>query len=575
MDFLERTKNIPFEVKESKNERTIEGIGSTGALDRDNDRLLVDEWNLDTYKTNPIFLWGHDSWEPAIATVEEIKTEGGRLLFKARFPKAGISQKADEIYGLYKEKILKAFSVRFRSQKYIQNDDGGYDFKELELLEISAVNIPANPDATVLSVKNLKPETPKTEVKNMPEANATPEQVIMTPEQVEAKIKELATEIAKNTSEKNSAIFDETKKSYEAKIEALVKGLEALNLKLAEFEAARIADAEKGIGILKTAPAVISKHDDSTISKDFFKALRAGDYAALEKGKGLSEGTDEDGGYFVPDEFRNMVLETMVQGGVARREGTVIPMGGEKLELPEISSKPDGFWVSEGEVISEGQPAIGQLVLTAKLHGIIIPMTKQLLSDSKVPIAPLLGRTFAEKFGQAEDYQAFNGDGTVFTGILNNTDVTAGTVTMTATNTAFTDVTLGNLFDVLAAVPSTTLSFSKWFMSRTAWAAIKNMKSGDSYVFNPAEMTLLGFPVVFVDQMPSTSAISTNMLGFGQLRNIFFGDRERMSVMIADQATVGDVNLYERNMLAMRATERVAISIALGSTFALLKTAAA
>ena len=105
MDFLERTKNIPFEVKESKNERTVEGIGSTGVLDRDNDRLLVDEWNLDTYKTNPIFLWGHDSWEPAIATVKKSKQKAGDYYLRQGFRKLESHKKLMKFTGFTKRRF--------------------------------------------------------------------------------------------------------------------------------------------------------------------------------------------------------------------------------------------------------------------------------------------------------------------------------------------------------------------------------------------------------------------------------------------------------------------------------------
>jgi HK97 family phage major capsid protein len=73
----------------------------------------------------------------------------------------------------------------------------------------------------------------------------------------------------------------------------------------------------------------------------------------------------------------------------------------------------------------------------------------------------------------------------------------------------------------------------------------------------------------------SDSAISTVFMGFGDLRNIYIGDRRRISIALADQATVGTTNLYEKDMLALRVTERVAMAIALPQAFSVLKTAAA
>jgi HK97 family phage major capsid protein len=73
----------------------------------------------------------------------------------------------------------------------------------------------------------------------------------------------------------------------------------------------------------------------------------------------------------------------------------------------------------------------------------------------------------------------------------------------------------------------------------------------------------------------SDTAISTVFMGFGDLRNIYIGDRRRIAVALADQATVGSTNTFEEDMLAMRVTERIGMAIALPQAFAVLKTASA
>ena len=50
--------------------------------------------------------------------------------------------------------------------------------------------------------------------------------------------------------------------------------------------------------------------------------------------------------------------------------------------------------------------------------------------------------------------------------------------------------------------------------------------------------------------------------------------RTLCGVALADQATVGTNNLFEKDMIAIKATERVAITVAMPEAFAVLKTAA-
>ena len=580
MELLTLKKSLTAEIKADTDERTLTAIASTSNPDRDHDVLPSDGWNLKNFKKNPVMLYGHDSRDLPVATVTDIKQDGEKLVFKARFPKPGIHDFADKVYELYKDGILRAFSVRFSSKDYEKNDYGGLTFKKSELLEISAVTIPANAEALVQQVKQLKESDNDMADTKAPEKK---EEKVLTMEEVEAKIKEMTENMEKNATEKANALFEDTKKEYEETIKEQRKALEELNKRLNELKEAEKARAEaekiakeqekKEIGAMKKAPAVIEKHTDETRVKDYFMAMLNKDYAGL---KDLSEGTDKYGGYLVPNEFRNQILQIMGDGGVARREGTVINMSGDTLNIPRLDTKTAVSWTAESGTISSGTPEFGTVTLTAKKAALIVPVTSELFEDSAVNLQQILAGMFAEKIAEAEDTQAFTGDGTVFTGILEESDI--NTVTMGSGDTTFAKVALDDLFNLIAAVKQSVARNGKFFMHRTIWSTVKNMTdTNGNYVFNPTDQTLLGYPVVFSDDMNSISdtAISTVFMGFGDMRNIYIGDRRKISIALADQATVGTTNLYEEDMLALRVTERIGMAIALPQAFAVLKTASA
>ena len=50
--------------------------------------------------------------------------------------------------------MIGATSIGFRSRDFERNEEGGFDFKEIDLMEISMVRSPANPKAQVLSAKS-------------------------------------------------------------------------------------------------------------------------------------------------------------------------------------------------------------------------------------------------------------------------------------------------------------------------------------------------------------------------------------------------------------------------------------
>jgi HK97 family phage prohead protease len=132
--------------------RTVDFVISTAARDRDGDRIPLDAWRLDDFKRNPIVLFGHDAQRP-IAQALNVRRDGDALVATVQFPPSGVSELADETFGLIRAGVLRAASVGFRPiAPPIQNEFGGRDYPDVTLLEFSIVTIPANTEALRRSV---------------------------------------------------------------------------------------------------------------------------------------------------------------------------------------------------------------------------------------------------------------------------------------------------------------------------------------------------------------------------------------------------------------------------------------
>lgn len=142
-------KGLVKAIDESK--KTIEAFVSTFEHDRMDERF-DGEWKLDNYLKNPVVLWGHNHSLPPIGKaidigVHEINGKKG-LYAKTQFDEKG--ELAMDIFRLFKEGFLNAFSVGFMGK--VENDpavEGKYIIKNPELLEYSAVSVPANPGAII------------------------------------------------------------------------------------------------------------------------------------------------------------------------------------------------------------------------------------------------------------------------------------------------------------------------------------------------------------------------------------------------------------------------------------------
>jgi hypothetical protein len=122
----------------------IRGVFSTGDPDRQGDKVVQSGWILNEFLTNPVVLFAHDHWQPAVGKIVELGfNDEGNLAGAIQFA-AKEYDFAMTLYKLYKGLYMRAFSAGFEAL------EGGYDeVNDVEVLtknvlyEISCVNVGA------------------------------------------------------------------------------------------------------------------------------------------------------------------------------------------------------------------------------------------------------------------------------------------------------------------------------------------------------------------------------------------------------------------------------------------------
>ncbi len=130
-----------------ENEKTITALVSTPTRDRMGEVVDSEGADLKNFKKNPVVLFSHNSFVPPIAKALWIKKDPQGLLSKMQFADTQIAQ---EIFSLYKDGFMKAFSIGFIPKEWTDGDGQKTPhrtFTKFELVEYSAVAVPANPDA--------------------------------------------------------------------------------------------------------------------------------------------------------------------------------------------------------------------------------------------------------------------------------------------------------------------------------------------------------------------------------------------------------------------------------------------
>lgn len=108
--------------------------------------------NLDRFKKSPVIMWGHDYTKPPIGRAD-VFVQGGALMADVTFDVA--DPFAAEVARKYRDGFLNAVSVGFDFTK-IERDG---TVNEWQLLEISAVPIPMDPDALMERQRAFKVQT--------------------------------------------------------------------------------------------------------------------------------------------------------------------------------------------------------------------------------------------------------------------------------------------------------------------------------------------------------------------------------------------------------------------------------
>jgi len=148
----------------------LTAIASTAAVDRQGEVILPTAFadDLAAYRANPVIMAAHthaafDGSPTIIGSAGKIEIADDALIFEMTFARTDI---AKAWQSLYEDGHARSFSVGFipkEGQWKEQDDESVYVHTRVELLEISAVAVPANPEAVT---RGIEPD----EIKNLVDA---------------------------------------------------------------------------------------------------------------------------------------------------------------------------------------------------------------------------------------------------------------------------------------------------------------------------------------------------------------------------------------------------------------------
>jgi HK97 family phage major capsid protein len=326
--------------------------------------------------------------------------------------------------------------------------------------------------------------------------------------------------------------------------------------------------------------ALLGRNNDSAI------AIRAREYCktnGIPLTRAATEGINEDGGFNVPTEFGNDIIDNREEFGVLRPNIKVVPMASDSKTQPVREGGLTLYAVGEGKAITESKKRWGQILLVAKKWGVLTKVSSELNEDSVVSWADDMVGEVAAAIAEGEDEIGFNADGTsTYHGIsgirarLRNPERASSLPTIAniaglvvASGNLFSEFTLNDFIAVMGRLPkyAKKRGMPKWYVAQEVWANTMVRVAAAAGGVTATEVQnaivtdsprFLSYPVEITEVMPDADANSQISVIFGSLNlGAMLGDRRGVTIAMSDS----DGDDFASDILALRATTRFDINV--------------
>jgi HK97 family phage major capsid protein len=273
----------------------------------------------------------------------------------------------------------------------------------------------------------------------------------------------------------------------------------------------------------------------------------------------------------IQEAYADVLLNNAVEASTALAAFPTVNMGTRLTHLPVLATLPEAGWVSESATAPEGVKPQSQVTwadrtLVAEEIAVIIPVHENVIDDATVAvlteIASLGGQAIGRKLDQA-----------IFFGV----DKPASWVSddlLAAAVAANQDVTVvdgdANSADIIGAVNQASEKLATAGYSPDTMVAslamryqVANLRDGNGLPIFRDE-SFAGFRTFF--NRNGAWAPESAVALVADSSRIRIGVRQDISVKLLDQATVGSINLAERDMVAIRLKARYAYVLGTGAT---------
>lgn len=306
----------------------------------------------------------------------------------------------------------------------------------------------------------------------------------------------------------------------------------------AEFESMKKSLLDE----LKAAPGEVKGVPTTRAPKEspsFIKAMMAwaqGDNPRGFKGNDLELGvkgawqgqTDTEGGYAVPDDFYNRIVEQRQELSFVRKAPvTRFVTNRDRILVPTEATAGTKLVVTAEEgAYDENEPTFGQVALTIHKFTKMIKVSEEMLDGDAVGLEAYISSVVARASAASENYYCAIGTGT---GMPQG--IVAGATASGITTASGTAITASELIQLMGTVESPYHNSSSGFLMKGATKFYLQGLTGDNFQFipTPAGGDFMGYPAYIAPDMSAIVANGKSVV-FGDFSMYAFAERQGVTL---------------------------------------------
>lgn len=286
----------------------------------------------------------------------------------------------------------------------------------------------------------------------------------------------------------------------------------------------------------------------------------------------------------IPTQFATEMIGEVVQNSAVMQLAQAEEMTAPKKEITYLADGPGAYWVGEAERIQTSKATWLSAEMEAKKIAVILPVSKEFLRYSVTDFFNMIRPKIAEAFYTKFDQAALFGTNSPYAAghsILAAAEEAGNTVPLDETESLYTQLNgLMGLVEDNEIDPdgiATVRSMKSKFRGELDSTGRPIYAKGDG----TAPDDILGLPLAYVNGKSFDKTKAVAMLGdwdyarFGVLQDFEYSVSEDATLTTMVDEAGNPINLFERDMFALRVTMHVAFMVLKDEAFAVLEPAAA